>query len=80
MATTEELLTTLERMDDRPGWLSGDRELVAQLCRLCCSMADDLKYLRERVEILEGFHQEKESTSNSWEEYQHIKKRLAADR
>lgn len=33
MSRIEMLIATLDKMDDGPGWLSGDKELIAQLCR-----------------------------------------------
>lgn len=47
MSNLEELIDSLNRMDDNPGWRSGDRMLVCQLCRCVVELAEEVKMLKK---------------------------------
>lgn len=49
MSNLIELIDALNRMDDNPGWLSGDKRLIAHLCRCVVEMQSEINKLKRQV-------------------------------
>lgn len=66
MSRIEELISTLDAMDDNPGWLSGDKKLVAQLCRCVSEIGNSIiRIQNEQMRELPTFNELVEKKLNT---------------